>query len=122
MEWFTNNYWWMLVILLSLVVALSVALFILNRKDKRIKKDFQEKVLIVDSEQPVAKAEEKPEQAKEETVEKASIVLESKASKPKAKAVVTKPAAKKVAKESTLTKSVEKKTESLFSIHVRISR
>ena len=48
MEWFINNCWWIILIILTIVAGLGVALFFMYRKDKQIKKDFQEKILIVD--------------------------------------------------------------------------
>ena len=49
MEWFTENCWWIILAILAVVVALSIVLIILVKKDKKIKKDFQEKI----SENPV---------------------------------------------------------------------
>ena len=59
-QFFENNWWWMLIIVAVVIIALVVALILLDRHDKKIMKDFQEKVLAVDS---VAQ-EEQPKQVK----------------------------------------------------------
>ena len=44
MEWFTENCWWIIGVIISIVVALSIILLVLVKKDSKIKKDFQEKI------------------------------------------------------------------------------
>ena len=95
MRWVVDNCWWILIAIFAVVVVLSVILVVLSRKDKKIRKDFQEKILIVENTQNEAKAV-KEIKSKPSTTAKT------------AEKKVQKVAVKKSAKEAMLTKQVEK--------------
>ena len=69
-----DNCWWIILIIVGLVAALSVVLILINRKEKKVKKDFQEKVLIVDNSVSIVNnvAEEKPAKAVTQPVGKST--------------------------------------------------
>ena len=49
MIWFVDNCWWIVLAVFAVVVGLAVALFVINRKEKKIRQDFKEKVLFLEN-------------------------------------------------------------------------
>ena len=100
MEWITNNFPWIIAVLAVIIVALIVALVILDKRDKKITADFQDKVLTVESEQMEENIVPAVETKKEE--------VSSPAAKPVAKTTTAKkPAAKTVAKKAEVKQAVK---------------
>ena len=48
MVWFVENCWWIVLIVFAIVIGLAIALYVITKKEKKIKNDFKEKILFLE--------------------------------------------------------------------------
>ena len=73
MVWFVENCWWIVLIVFAIVIGLAIALYVITKKEKKIKNDFKEKILFLEK---VGDDEEK-ETVNDVVAEKEDVVVEA---------------------------------------------
>ena len=101
MVWFVENCWWIVLIVFAIVICLAIALYVITKKEKKIKNDFKEKILFLEK---VGDDVEK-ETENDVVAEKEDVVVEAVQEEQEAKTTKKTSTAKKAGTKKSASKS-----------------